>query len=78
MSGYERGIAAERARLMKEFEQRHQTTPLDVSKEHLEPEEVENNEMSDGEEYDESNAEDDVQGPVHYATEDTLVSQTQG
>ena len=44
MSGYERGIAAERERLMKEFEQRHKTTPLDVSKEHLEPEEVENNE----------------------------------
>ena len=41
MSGYERGIAAERERLLNEFEQRHQTTPLDVSKEHLEPDEVE-------------------------------------
>ena len=48
MSGYERGIAAERERLLKEFEQRHQTTPLDVSKEHLEPDEVENNLLSDG------------------------------
>ena len=78
MSGYERGIAAERERLLKEFEQRHQTTPLDVSKEHLEPDEVENNLLSDGQEDDESIAQDDVQGPVHYATEDTLVSQTQG
>ena len=74
MSGYERGIAAERERLLKEFEQRHQTTPLDVSKEHLEPDEAENNLLSDGQEDDESIAQDDVQGPVHYATEDTLVS----
>ena len=78
MSGYERGIAAERERLLNEFEQRHQTTPLDVSKEHLEPDEVENNLLSDGQEDDESIVQDDVQGPVHYATEDTLVSQTQG
>ena len=31
MTGYERGIAAERELLMKEFEHKHQTAPFDVS-----------------------------------------------